>query len=77
MFFGLIFLFILLQITRQLLEIKFVGNNLKLHPVLTLFSIYVGVLIYGVWGIFLGPIIAILVKEIIEDTAERRINFRL
>lgn len=74
---GLILLYILIQISRQIMEAKFVGSNLKVHPFITLFSIYTGIVIYGVWGVFFGPILVIVIKEIYNAYFERSIDFRL
>jgi predicted PurR-regulated permease PerM len=64
--FGLILLYILLGVSRQIMQIKLVGGNLHVHPILTIFSLYVGVIVYGIWGIIIGPFIIILLKEIIN-----------
>lgn len=72
---GLILLYTLLQIIRQILEIKIVGNNLKLHPVTTILSLYIGILIFGVWGVIFGPFMIILLKELFNKYYEGR--FRL
>lgn len=61
---GLICLYILLEINRKIMEIKFVGNNLHIHPVYTIISLYLGLKLYGLWGVILGPFIIILIMEI-------------
>jgi predicted PurR-regulated permease PerM len=61
---GLTCLYILLEINRKIMEIKFVGNNLHIHPVYTIISLYLGLKIYGLWGVILGPFIIILIMEI-------------
>ncbi|SKA87033.1 sporulation integral membrane protein YtvI [Caloramator quimbayensis] len=74
---GLIFLYVLLQIIRQILEIKIVGNNLKLHPVTTILSLYIGILIFGVWGVIFGPFMIILLKELFNKYYEGRFRIYL
>lgn len=74
---GLILLYILLQIVRQILNIKFVGNNLKLHPVATIFSLYVGILIFGVWGVIFGPFMVIVIQELFNKYNEGRLRMYL
>lgn len=66
--FGLICLYILVQIIREILEAKFLGNKLNIHPLVILLSIYIGVKIFGVLGILVGPMYSILAKEIIYST---------
>ncbi|MDP4144372.1 MAG: AI-2E family transporter [Bacillota bacterium] len=62
---GLVCLYILLQFNRQILETKFISNKLNIHPLLIIFSVYIGAKIFGIIGLFLGPLYAITVKEII------------
>ncbi len=62
---ALIF-YLLSTITRDYLEPKLVGERLGYLPIVILFTIYIGIGIYGVSGILLGPITFMLVKEINE-----------
>jgi len=66
--FGLICLYILVQIIREILEAKFLGNKLEIHPLVILLSIYIGVKVFGILGILVGPMYSILAKEIIYST---------
>ncbi|WP_027307468.1 AI-2E family transporter [Caloramator sp. ALD01] len=68
---GLISLYALLQIIREILQVKMVGNSLKIHPVISLFALYVGVIIFKLWGVIFGPFMIIFTKELID--IERRI----
>ena len=61
----LIFLFILVQVVREILEAKFLSDKLDLHPLLILLSIYIGVKIFGMLGIIIGPMYGILAKGIV------------
>lgn len=63
--FGIFALYILLQINRQILETKFMSSRLKIHPLLILISLYIGMKLFGVIGIFMGPLYVISAKEII------------
>jgi predicted PurR-regulated permease PerM len=66
--FGLMCLYILVQIVREILEAKFLGDKLDIHPLVILLSIYIGVNLFGVLGILVGPMYSILAKEIIYST---------
>jgi predicted PurR-regulated permease PerM len=66
--FGLICLYILVQVVREILEAKFLSDKLDIHPLVILLSIYIGVKIFGVLGILIGPMYSILAKEIIYST---------
>ena len=63
--FGLICLYILVQVIREVLEAKFLSDKLELHPLLVLLSIYIGIKLFGVLGIVVGPMYGILAKDII------------
>ena len=49
---------------RELLEPRLVGAHLKILPVVVLASVYVGVKVYGVGGIVLGPLSVLVIQEL-------------
>jgi len=51
-------------LTRELLEPKLVGEHMGILPIVILGSVYVGVKVYGLGGIFLGPLSVLLVQEL-------------
>jgi len=63
---GLAVIYISIMFTRQLLEPKILGGQIGVHPLITLISIYAGLRLFGFFGIFIGPCIAIVVKAIYE-----------
>lgn len=66
--FGLMCLYVIVQIIREVLEAKFLSDKLDIHPLVVLLSIYIGVKIFGILGILVGPMYSILAKEIIYST---------
>ncbi len=66
--FGLLCLYILVQVVREILEAKFLGDKLNIHPLVILLSIYIGVKVFGILGILVGPMYSIVAKEIIYNT---------
>lgn len=68
--FGLICVYILVQIIREILEAKFIGNKLDIHPLVIFISIYIGVKVFGILGILVGPMYGIIAKEIIYGEIE-------
>lgn len=64
---GLIFLYILVEVIREILEAKFLGKNLKVHPIVIFLSIYVFIEIFGLIGLIFGPIYCIIAKDIILE----------
>ena len=66
---GLIVLFFVNAVIRQLSEPKIVGKNLDLHPLLTLIFIYVGYSLFGVLGIVVLPIVAVSIGVYLKKNA--------
>lgn len=65
---GLAIIYITVLLTRQVLEPKIVGNQIGIHPLITLMSIYIGLRLFGFLGIILGPCIAVIFKSIIHES---------
>ena len=63
---GLLVLYLVITVIRQIAEPHLVGKSLGMHPILMLVSFYVGLRLFGAVGIFLGPLIALLVKGLLE-----------
>ena len=53
---GLLALYAVTTLVRQVLEPKLIGDGLGLHPLLSLFSMYAGLKLIGVWGMILAPL---------------------
>ena len=70
---GLIIIYSLTLIIRQILEPKIVSNKIGIHPIFTLISMYAGFKIIGILGLILGPIILIIYKNIFESLIEKGI----
>lgn len=68
---GLVLLYILVTITREILEAKFLSNKLELHPLLVVLSVYVGIKLFGFLGIIVGPVYSILAKDMLFKQRER------
>jgi len=63
---SLIILYIIIIVIRQLIEPKIISNHIGIHPIFTLIAMYTGFKIIGVIGMFVGPIILIILKNIFE-----------
>lgn len=55
--------FLICYFTREFMEPKLIGNKIGVHPVMMLISIYVGFKLLGFTGMFLSPIVYILVRD--------------
>jgi sporulation integral membrane protein YtvI len=65
--FGLLILYATVMIIRNIIEPKIVGKSLGLYPVATLIAIYVGYNIMGIAGVFLFPILIVLLKNLNDE----------
>lgn len=57
--------YIMIVIIRQILEAKYISIKFKIHPLILIISIYIGVKICGFAGVFIGPLYSVAVKELI------------
>ncbi|MBO7361583.1 MAG: AI-2E family transporter [Clostridia bacterium] len=64
---GLLILWAVVVIVRQIIEPKIVGNHVGLHPLVTLFAMIAGNFIYGGIGILLLPVALALIQSLNED----------
>lgn len=55
----LLVLYAVTTLTRQMLEPKILGEQIGIHPLLTLSSLYIGVKLLGASGLIIGPMITI------------------
>ncbi len=63
---GLVVLYGVITVIRQIIEPHIVGKSLGLHPILMLISLYAGLKIFGVIGVFAGPALALGVKVFLK-----------
>lgn len=50
-------------LTREVLEPKLIGNKLGIWPIAILFSVYVGIRLFGFMGIIKGPVGLVIIFE--------------
>ena len=62
--FGLLILYLVISLIRQVAEPKVLGKSLGLHPLLTLFATYVGFSLFGLVGMILAPLVALFAKRV-------------
>lgn len=71
---GLIVLFVVNVVVRQLAEPKIVGKSLNMHPVLTLIFLYVGYALFGIWGLVTVPVLAALLGVLFNENSPPEID---
>ncbi len=53
-------------LVRQVVEPRLVGRGTGLHPLVVLFSLYMGIRLFGGSGVLIGPITAVMFNAIIQ-----------
>lgn len=61
---GLTIIYVIITIIRNIIEPKIVGEQIGLHPLIMLICMFVGVKFFGVSGLFVLPIIMIILKNL-------------
>ena len=70
---GLIVLYIIVMVSRQVLEPKLVSTKIGTHPIFTLIAMYTGFKITGILGLFIGPIVLIILKNVFSTMIDNGI----
>lgn len=60
----LLLLYGVCALARELLEPKLIGDRMGIYPVLILLAIYMGIKLYGLSGVVLGPFSFLIIREI-------------
>jgi sporulation integral membrane protein YtvI len=58
---SLLVIYVVISVVRQFLEPKIVGDNIGLHPLATLISLYAGLQLGGIIGMIMGPVIVVII----------------
>ncbi|MBO7250524.1 MAG: sporulation integral membrane protein YtvI [Clostridia bacterium] len=61
---GLLIIYGVATIVREVIEPKIIGASLGIHPLITLFAMFASLRFFGVAGLLLSPFILIMIKEI-------------
>jgi predicted PurR-regulated permease PerM len=64
---GLLVIYGIITITRQVLQPKILGSQMGAHPLASLMSIYIGFRIFGLFGLLIGPSL-LMIFIAIRDT---------
>ena len=64
---GILILYLIITAVRQFLEPKIIGQQVGLHPIVTLICIFAGGKVMGIWGIFLFPVMATVLKKMNDE----------
>lgn len=61
---GLLVLYGIITVIRQILEPRLVAMNVDMPPIITLAGMYIGLQLFGVLGLFIIPITFVLIKAL-------------
>ena len=62
--FGLLGAYAVVTVTRTVLEPRLVGRQLGLDPLVTLVCFYAGFRLWGIWGMILAPMLAVVAVQL-------------
>lgn len=60
-----------MSVVRQFIEPRMVSGKIGIHPIFTLIAMYTGFKFIGVIGMFIGPIILIILKNIFSTFIDK------
>jgi len=63
---SLIVLYVIIIVVKQLIEPRIVSSHIGIHPIFTLIAMYTGFKLIGIMGMFIGPIVLIILKNVFE-----------
>lgn len=66
---GLLIMYLFITVVRNIIEPKIVGDNVGLHPLITLISMFAGAKLFGIIGLFGLPITIALLKSLNDKGA--------
>ncbi|MDR2752774.1 MAG: sporulation integral membrane protein YtvI [Oscillospiraceae bacterium] len=64
---GLIVMWVVMLVVRQIIEPKLIASNLGLPPVATLAGMYIGLQLFGFIGMLIVPLLLILLKALNDE----------
>jgi len=62
---GLLIIYVLNTIVRQVIQPKILKDQIGIHPLVTVVTMYAGFKLYGLSGLIIGPVIFVVVKSVI------------
>lgn len=70
---AVVILWLVWAVVKQIIEPKFVSNQMGMHPIFTLIGMYTGFKLIGVIGLMIGPIVLLILKSVFSDLFDRGI----
>lgn len=73
---GLIIIFCVVSVVRRFAEPRIISSGIGLSPVTTLVSMYIGFRLYGLGGLFLAPLFAVLILSALPDNISEALGMK-
>lgn len=73
---GLLVLYVIVLVVRQIAEPKLLGRSLGLHPLPALFATFAGWYLFGFFGMLLSPVAAVLLKALFDLSLKKEAHGR-
>ena len=70
MAFGLLIIYMVIVVTKNILEPKLIAKNLGVSPLVSLIGMYLGMKILGVMGLIIVPTLLMIIIQIIKVKQE-------
>ena len=70
--FGLLILWAVIAVVRQIIEPRIVGGTLGVHPALMLIAMYIGFRFFGILGILLSPAVLTLTRFAVKELKKQK-----
>ena len=69
---GLVILFAVVYLVRQVIEPKIVSSQMNVHPLIAVFSMYAGLKIAGLGGMIVAPLLAFVTKTVYDGLKKEK-----
>lgn len=67
-----VILYVVCILIRECLEPKLIGEKIGVYPIAVLISVYAGLRLFGIWGIFKGPLGFVMIEQAYRTLRGRR-----
>lgn len=64
---GLLVIYAIISVIRQIIEPKLVAGQVGISPIITIIAMYIGIKVFGAIGIFILPFIVIIIKLLNDE----------
>lgn len=64
---GLLIIYIVALCVRNVIQPKLIADGIGLHPLATIASLYIGLELFGAWGLLFGPVVLVIVLGALES----------